>query len=217
MKIAFLHTAEIHVATFDALLAERAPGAKAIHRVEPAWLAEARAAGLTPALQDRIHAALAAFTGADAVLCTCSTLGPAVDAARGAPPAVRIDRPMLARALAEGPNLLLAYMLESARPPAEALLAEIAAETGRPVRARLLKCPGWARFEVGDLAGFADQIAAAIRAEIDRAGPPDAVILAQASMRVAEPKLRLQVPVFSSPVPALDATLAAAQAPSTTS
>ena len=46
--IAFLHTAEVHAATFDRLSTEAAPGLDARHDVAPALLASARAHGTTP-------------------------------------------------------------------------------------------------------------------------------------------------------------------------
>ena len=43
--IAFLHTAEVHVGTFTALVTELAPGTPTTHVVDPELLAAARAAG----------------------------------------------------------------------------------------------------------------------------------------------------------------------------
>ena len=45
MTIAFLHTAEVHVGTFTALVTELAPGTPTAHVVDPDLLATARAAG----------------------------------------------------------------------------------------------------------------------------------------------------------------------------
>jgi hypothetical protein len=70
-------------------------------------------------------------------------------------------------------------------------------------------CEGvWASFEAGDMAGYADAIAASVRSA---AAGHDCVILGQASMRVAEPDLRdLGIPVLSSPALAVDHTIGVA-------
>jgi len=76
--IAFLHTAQAHVATFERLLGEAAPGLSARHVVRDDLLADARAVGVCdPALVARVHAAMqeAASGGAKVVACTCSTIG----------------------------------------------------------------------------------------------------------------------------------------------
>lgn len=218
MKIGFLHTADIHIAGFDALLDREAPGAERVHRVEPDWLAEARREGLTPALQDRVTAAIEGFDGADAVLCTCSTLGPFVDRVETGIPAVRIDRPMLERAVECGPRILVAYCLESTRAPTLVLLNACARAAGRAVEAQPVLCEtAWPHFEAGDQAGFARAIAWSVFAAIEEAGTPDGVVLAQASMRAAEELLATRlgpaVPVLSSPRAAVARTVRLAQTP----
>lgn len=76
--LAFLHTSPVHIATFDRLLSEIDPGVTARHTVDESLLSEARAAGeITPALEQRIAAALRDASAPDGavVLCTCSTIG----------------------------------------------------------------------------------------------------------------------------------------------
>src|SRR5215218_2786091 len=82
--LAFLHTSPVHIATFDRLLAEIDPGVAARHIVDESLLDEARAAGaITPALEQRIAAALRDASASDGavVLCTCSTIGGSAEAA----------------------------------------------------------------------------------------------------------------------------------------
>ena len=76
MKIGFLHTSPVHVSTFDELLAD-VPGAEAVHDVKEAWLRDAVLSGLTPDLRSAVTGRLQELASvADAVICTCSTLGP---------------------------------------------------------------------------------------------------------------------------------------------
>src|SRR6478752_942539 len=102
--LAFLHTSPVHIATFDRLLAEIDPGVVARHIVDESLLDEARAAGeITPALEQRIAAALRDASGPDGavVLCTCSTIGGSAEAAgsRVGRVVLRVDRPMAERAV----------------------------------------------------------------------------------------------------------------------
>src|SRR5690348_2042108 len=110
--LAFLHTSPVHIATFDHLLAEIDPGVAARHIVDESLLAEARAAGaITPALEQRIAAALDAAGGPEGavVLCTCSTIGGSAEAAgpRAGRVVLRVDRPMAERAVALGERILV--------------------------------------------------------------------------------------------------------------
>ncbi|MFP6741724.1 MAG: hypothetical protein VCD33_08880 [Alphaproteobacteria bacterium] len=210
-RIAFLHTADVHVRIFDDLMADLAPDASPIHTVRAEWLAEARESGMTDDLQGRVRALLTDQAGAcDAVLCTCSTLGPVVDdMAVSHPTVVRIDRPMMERAVSHDGALLLAYCLDSTLGPTLELLRTILGEQSKNSAITSVSCAAaWPFFESGNRAGFAETIArlvtAAVAAEVD----PACVILAQASMAPAEPLL--SGPVYSSPRPAVEAVLEAA-------
>jgi hypothetical protein len=72
--IGFLHTAEVHVATFRGLFTELAPpGLTDLHLVDESLLADARRTGSAPGLAGRLHEL--ATAGADLIVCTCSTIG----------------------------------------------------------------------------------------------------------------------------------------------
>ena len=104
--LTFLHTAPVHIATFDRLLAEIDPEIPVRHIVDESLLAEARAAGsITPALARRVaDIVTAALDDAGVVVCTCSTIGGCAEAAPHAPQrtVLRIDRPMAEQAVALG-------------------------------------------------------------------------------------------------------------------
>ena len=196
MRIALLHTAQVHVATFTELFAEKAPDAQLWHMVREDLLAQAQVGGLEIVAEPMFNA-LAELAEADAILCTCSTLGPLVDQL-GNPKAIRIDRPVMQAAAQVGSKPLLALCLESTRAASLALLKDAGAADPT-----VHMCDGaWAAFEAGDMAAFAAAIAASVRDGVDG---HDCVVLGQASMRVAEPLLAdLGVPVLSSPALAVD-------------
>jgi hypothetical protein len=76
--IAFLHTANENVASFEALMAELAPKLAIRHDVDTSLLAQARAeGGIDHVLKSRIDRAMleAGSSGAKVLVCTCSTIG----------------------------------------------------------------------------------------------------------------------------------------------
>ena len=204
MQIACLHTAEVHVETFAALFAAQAPGVDVSHVVRADLLARAQSKG-AGRVADATAEAVADLADFDAVLCTCSTLGPLVDALHDTR-LIRIDRPLMAAAAAHGARPLLAICLESTRAASLALLKQAGGPDMAPT---VLSCAdAWPHFEAADMDTFAAEIARTIKAHI--AGH-DCVVLGQASMRVAEPLLAgLDIPVLSSPALAVAATMAVA-------
>lgn len=210
--IGFLHTALVHVATFDHLLAAADPGAASVHAVVPDLLAAARVDGPN-AVAEGVRAELARLVqqGADVVVCTCSTLGPLTEALASGlgVPLVRVDRPMAREAVARGGRIAVVAALESTLGPTRELLGEEARRAGvRPEVREVCVQEAWAAFEAGDTAGYLAQVAAAARSLAD-AG--DVVVLAQASMAGARTLLDdLAVPVLVSPGLAVEAALAAA-------
>lgn len=200
MTLRLIHTAQVHVQTFDALRDRIAPGAALDHVVRPDWLARARQEGVTADLTEEIAKAI---QGADGpVVCTCTTLG---ETAAGLG-AIRIDQPMMRAAAKGGGPVLMAYALDSTRVPSRALLL---AEGGTEDRLEMLDLTHhWPLFESGDTAAFEQAIAAAIRARVTQGGV-STVVLAQASMAGAADLLGdLGLPVLSSPESALRAGLA---------
>lgn len=186
--LAFLHTADAHVARFDAALAALAPSLEARHAVDAALLAEARAAGgVAPATYARLrdHVAALLDAGAQLVVCTCSTLGDAAERAGSelGRPVQRIDRPMAEQAVARASRLLVVAALESALAPACALLQESALRAGRNVRLRPHSCPeAFVHFEEGDLEAYRACLVASVR---DALAGETGIVLAQVSMAEA--------------------------------
>lgn len=198
MRLTLLHTAAVHVGTFDALRDRIAPGAVLHHVVEEGWLAEARVQGVSPELEARLASVISAADGP--VICTCTTLGPAA-ARQGA---VRIDAPMMQAAAAVGGAVVMAYALESTLAPSRDLFL---ASGGTGGLRELDLTAHWPLFESGRTEEFHQAVADRIRADHAAQGG-DVVILAQASMAGAADLLTdLGVPVLGSPEMALRAAL----------
>lgn len=193
--ISCLHTADVHVATFAALLP------KARHVVRSDFLDRARREGVDRVAIE-VTDMLRDLAAHGPVLCTCSTLGPVVDAMED-PRIVRIDRPAMAAAVAQGGEVVVAICLESTRDATLALFDAVADGHGT---AKLVLCDAaWPYFEAGDMAAFARSIADSVL------GHGTQVLLAQASMAVAAPLLEAQgVTVFTTPKAAADAVAALA-------
>ena len=95
MRISFLHTADVHVATFDQIFKDLGSVAQLDHHVDASLLEKARKDGIDAVRAD-VETLLKSLSDADAVLCTCSTLGPLADnAARLSKNVIRIDRPLM--------------------------------------------------------------------------------------------------------------------------
>lgn len=206
--LAFLHTAQVHVPTFERLVREIAPDLRVRHVVREDLLADARAVGVEDTgLVARVHHAMheAASSGATVVVCTCSTIGAIAEktATGDAFKALRIDRAMADRAVRTGPRVLIVAALESTLAPTTALVLSAAQNAGVVVRpSHLLVERAWSHFQSGDIAGYVETLAGAIRAKADGADRADVVVLAQASMAPVEKALAdLGIDVLSSPVP----------------
>jgi len=202
MRIALLHTAQVHVATFDNIFKCISADVQLEHHVAARLLERARNDGID-AVRSDVMSVLNALSDADAVLCTCSTLGPLVDeAAKRAKNIIRIDRPLMEQACADGEKVLVAMCLDSTRDATLDLLHECADNAGRKLTHIVAICDdAWGFFEAGDMEAYANSIAAKIRSMIAVHPDVQSIVLAQASMRVAEANLAdTGIPVRSSPV-----------------
>ncbi|MEU6390527.1 aspartate/glutamate racemase family protein [Streptomyces sp. NPDC046939] len=210
MILALLHTSPAHVPVFDALRDAAHPGLTLRHVVREDLLVRAGEHGPASVADDvRTVLEAAARDGADAVLCTCSSIGAVAEdvaPALGGVPVLRVDRPMAARAVAAGRRITVVATVRSTFGPTLALIEEEAARAGRDVDVRTLHVDGaWERFLAGDRDGYLGLVAAAV----DTITDADAIVLAQASMADAADRARATgTPVLSSPRPGLDAAAA---------
>lgn len=202
MKIACLHTAQVHVQTFDRLLIRDGHTLK--HVVRPDLLSIAQSDGLS-AVTSQTLSLLSDLADADAVLCTCSTLGPIVDQ-MAHPNVIRIDRPAFDLAVQNGGRILLALSLDSTRAASTTLLKDCA--RGADIEFDVLMCTdAWAAFTAGEMEQFYRQIAAQVDQSCQSTSY-DVILLGQASMQGAAIHLRhLELPILTTPALAAQAVL----------
>ncbi len=210
--VGLIHTAEVHVATFDQLIDAAAPSnVRVEHVVDAELLARARTFGVDdPGVCAGTRAALERLSsaGADIIVCTCSTIGGLAEVLPSPVRVLRVDRPMAAEALVSAETIAVVVALESTLEPTLGLLFEEAKRAHRSPRVVSATClEAWALFESGDSAGYANAIADyvnALPADIDT------VVLAQASMLSALTLIdQTSRRVFASPPSAVKAALAA--------
>lgn len=221
MHLAFLHTAASHIPRFETVLAARMPAQHTppcgrTHLLAPALLARAMHHPDDAALAADLGAILDDLAFADALICTCTTLGPIASRIRpGLTQLIRVDAPMMREALGIGPDIRVAVSLRSAAAAALSLLDETSRAASLPCRPSLIDCTAaWRHFEAGDMAAFEESIALQVRADAAAQGCGDVVLLAQASMQDAAARLcGLPCPVLSAPGSAVTAALARAPRP----
>ncbi|MFL5757221.1 MAG: aspartate/glutamate racemase family protein [Chloroflexota bacterium] len=204
-RLALVHTVGSLEPVFASLARELLPDAEMVHVVDETLLKDAiREGGLTPEIRDRLRAHVADLApAADAILVTCSSMGPAVEIARDetAIPVLRVDEPMADEAVRLGRRIGVLATLSTTLEPTADLVRRRAVAAGR----------GDTEVVPRVVEGAFDALSRGDRAEHDRlvgdalielGANVDVVVLAQASMaRVADalPPGTLRVPVLSSP------------------
>jgi Asp/Glu/hydantoin racemase len=204
-KLGLIHTSATLVPVFERLCRAKLPAVETFNIADDSLIKDVIARReLTARTARRVagHIASAEEAGADFILVTCSSIGPAVEAA--APltgvPVLRVDQPMADRAVAGGGRVGVIATLETTLAPTADLIRRRAALAGKAVELTPRLCEG--AFEAlmsGDAAAHDATVAAAL-AEL--AARVDVIVLAQASMaRVAEalPERDRRVPLLTSP------------------
>jgi Asp/Glu/hydantoin racemase len=202
-RLAFVHTVGTLEPVFDDLARELIPDADVHHVVDEPLLGEAVAAGRIPEatakrLERHIEHELEA--GADLVVVTCSSMGPAVDAIRERHgwPVQRVDEAMADRALELGSRIGVLATLRSTLEPTTALVRQRAGD--RPVEVIPYLCDGaFAALRAGDTGTHDELVLAGFRELLPRV---DVIVLAQASMARVAATLGDEadgVPILASP------------------
>jgi hypothetical protein len=211
MRIACLHAAESNIATFEAAARELglAPGALR-HEIRADLLAAAEeAGGLTPRVASETAAVLLGLShDADAVLLTCSMLGPSIDPLRTetSVPVLRADGALADQAVQAAGRVIVLCAIEASVEPTARLFSAAAERTSAQTQVRLV--PGaWELFRQGDIRGYLGTIAAAA----DEAYGEGAtlVVLGQASMAGASGLVTGGPAPLSTPHAGLAAAIAA--------
>ncbi|MEM9774497.1 MAG: arylsulfatase [Chloroflexota bacterium] len=211
MKIGFFHTSPVHIATFDQLFAQPNCKFELVHKVDEQLLADAIQHGVNEQIRKQVLAYIRglADSSCKTIVCTCSTLGAIAEALHIPNVKIyRVDRPMAAKAVAESHIILMVAVLASTLLPTRELIKDEANRQDRPVRVQeLVISDAWDYFLAGDLDGYHQHIAEAVKANVRELGRcsadlvPETILLAQASMAGALQYLsELEQPVLSSPI-----------------
>ena len=204
LKLAFVHTSHVLIPLFSQLAKEKLPGVEVFHMVDESLIRNTIAAKhLTKTTIRRLVNMIGSAHegGADAVMVTCSSIGPGVAAARSQFdfPVLRVDEAMAETAVMLGRRIGVAATLRTTLEPTLALLEETAAAAGREVELIPELCDG--AFEAvlaGDTARHDELLSSALAKLKEQV---EVVVLAQASMArvVAQFKSNGGSPILSSP------------------
>ena len=209
-KLGLVHTSATLVPVFAQLCKEKLPGVETFNIADDSLVKGIREAGsLTPTIARRVAGYIesAELAGADYILVTCSSIGPAVEAAakqRGVP-VLRVDQPMADKAVQTGRRIGVIATLSTPLEPTADLILRRAGLAGKQIELTSRLCDG--AFDAlmrGDGAKH-DAIVAAALKEMSKG--VDVIVLAQASMaRVVEalPVAERQIPILASPGIAVD-------------
>ncbi|WP_210496277.1 aspartate/glutamate racemase family protein [Microvirga antarctica] len=214
MHIACLHTAPSNATLFDDALSDLGRSDVVLrHAVRADLLDRAEQEnGLTPAIAADTLAALRGLAqDADAVILTCSTLGPVVatDPPEHGARLLRADDALARRAVGAGGPLTVLCTVRSTLESTRTLFEKAAQDTDTVVAVALVP-DAWALFRSGQPEAYGDAIAqAADRAFADGARN---VALAQASMAPAAERCQGGRPL-TSPMEALKSAIAAVETP----
>lgn len=203
-QIGLLHTVGFLADMFRNLFLETIPDIKSFHIVDEGILKQLMENdGLTPAIVRRvaIQANLAAESGADLILFTCSSTSPAVDIVRNLIdiPIMKIDDPLADKAIELGEKIGVITTAKTTLKPSINLINARAAEKGRSVEIVSTLEPEAFQARLNGDIGVHDRI---VKEAIDKLSEQcDVIILAQASMAhiVEQTRGSYDIPILASP------------------
>lgn len=203
--VAYIHTSHVLIPLFTELSRREMPEIEAFHMVDESLIKNTiREQKLTKSTIRRVAAMVesAHEGGADAVVVTCSSIGPAVSMAQRLFdfPVIRVDEAMAEVAVRSGRRIGVAATLRTTLEPTVALLRDKAAEARRDVQVVDSLCEGaFDAVLAGDTATHDRLLGDFLTRLVTEV---DVVVLAQASMaRVVEklPRDPKRVPILASP------------------
>ncbi len=203
--LALIHTSPTLTPLFGALCAEEMPDTTVFHMVDESLIKDTiRTGSLRRVTMRRLLSMIesAENAGADAILVTCSSIGPAIAIGQQIfdVPVIRVDEAMAEEAIAIGRRIGVMATLRTTLEPTMELLRKKAEEAGKEIELVSSLCDGAFDAVMADDTAKHDAILS--RALIEDMKGVDVVVLAQASMaRVvrAMPHGALAMPVLSSP------------------
>lgn len=209
-SLALIHTSATLVPVFQQLCKDKLPDVDTFNIVDDSLVrAIGDKGGITPEISGRVAGYIAAAQsgGADYILVTCSSIGPAVDAATpGARvPVLRVDQPMADKAVQMGQRIGVVATLATTLEPTAELVRRRAGVAGKTIELTTRLCEGaFAALIAGDAATHDAAVATALRELSEQV---DVIVLAQASMARVVDTLSdadRRVPIFASPGIAVD-------------
>jgi Asp/Glu/hydantoin racemase len=209
-RLGLIHTSATLVPVFAQLCKEKLPNVETFNIADDSLVKGIMAAGsLTAQIARRVAGYLesAELAGADYILVTCSSIGPAVEAGaklRGVP-VLRVDQPMADKAVATGKKIGVVATLRTTLEPTADLISRRAADAGKEVAITSKLCDGaFDALMSGDGAKHDSIVATALK-ELSK--QVDVIVLAQASMARVVDSLGpddKRVPILASPGIAVD-------------
>jgi len=208
--LGLIHTSATLVPVFADLCKKFLPGVKTFNIVDDSLIKNTIACGqLTADTSRRVvnYAGSAQDAGADFILFTCSSIGPAVETAAGVTnvPVLRVDQPMADKAVQMGKRIGVIATLSTTLEPTSDLVRRRAAAAGKKIELVSKLCEGaFDALMSGDTATHDQRVSDALKQLVNEA---DVIVLAQASMaRVVDTlsEVDKKVPILASPPIAME-------------
>ncbi|WP_409322081.1 aspartate/glutamate racemase family protein [Pseudomonas putida] len=203
-RVAFVHTVGFLIEDFREHMRTEIPTADCFHILNESLLQDLLRGAPQPLVYRRVvdQIVLAAQAQPDLIVVTCSSTSPAVDIARRIvpQPILKIDDPMAAQAVRNGPRIGLLCTATSTVEPSSALLHAHAAEQGREISIKtVLRPEAYQALMAGNRARH-DAILYEAATEVSN--EVDVLVLAQASLAHLRDGLAasLSCPVLASPL-----------------
>ncbi|HEV2695289.1 MAG TPA: aspartate/glutamate racemase family protein [Verrucomicrobiae bacterium] len=209
-RLGLIHTSATLVPVFAQLCKDKLPDVEVFNIADDSLVKGIREAGsLTAQIARRVAAYLesAELAGADYIMVTCSSIGPAVEAGAklAGVPVLRVDQPMADQAVATAKKIGVVATLATTLEPTADLIQRRAEKVGKKIELTSRLCEG--AFEAlmsGDAASHDAKVAAVLK-ELSK--QVEVIVLAQASMARVVDTLAPEdkrVPILASPGIAVD-------------
>jgi Asp/Glu/hydantoin racemase len=208
--LGLIHTSATLVPVFAELCNQYLPGVKVFNIVDDSLIKNTIACGeLTPTTSKRVvnYAASAEEAGADFILFTCSSIGPAVETAATLSnvPVLRVDQPMADQAVQTGKRIGVIATLSTTLHPTSDLVRRRAALAGKEIELKAVLCEGaFDALMSGDGATHDLKVGTALKQLVNEV---DVIVLAQASMARVVDSLspeEKKIPILASPPVAME-------------
>lgn len=207
--LGLIHTSATLVPVFADLCNKYLPGVKTFNIVDDSLIKNTIACGeLTPATSRRVvnYAGSAQEAGADFILFTCSSIGPAVEMAASLTkvPVLRVDQPMADKAVQMGGKIGVIATLSTTLEPTTDLVKRRAAAAGKEIEIVSRLCEGAFDALMSSDAATHDKLVAGALKDLSK--EVDVIVLAQASMARVVDSLdnsEKSVPILASPALAI--------------